>query len=109
MEALWLKSHRLPHSQIARLVGVCENTLRDYFKLYQQGGVENLRTLNFYRPESELNGHVATLESYFKEHPPASINKAQHDIEAITGIKRSPSQVANFLKKNSICVAAKSA
>ncbi len=35
MEALWLKSHHLPHAQIAQLVGVCENTLRDYFKLYQ--------------------------------------------------------------------------
>ena len=25
MEALWLKSHNLPHSQIAQLVGICEN------------------------------------------------------------------------------------
>ena len=41
MEALWLKSHNLPHAQIAKPVGVCENTLRDYFKLYQEGGVEN--------------------------------------------------------------------
>lgn len=36
MEALWLKNHHLPHSQIASLVGVCENTLRDYFELYQK-------------------------------------------------------------------------
>ena len=40
MEALWLKSHNLPDAQIAKLVGICENTLRDYFNLYQQGGVE---------------------------------------------------------------------
>ena len=51
MEALWLKSHNLPHAQIAKLVGVCENTLRDYFKLYQEGGVENLRTVHFHRPQ----------------------------------------------------------
>lgn len=107
MEALWLKSHNLPHSQIAKLVGVCENTLRDYFELYQKGGVENLRTINFHRPESELCTYITSLEAYFTEHPPATIRKAQNDIEAITGIKRSPTQVATFLKKNSICVAAK--
>jgi DNA-binding NarL/FixJ family response regulator len=33
MEALWLKSHGLPHEQIARLAGVSENTIRDYFPL----------------------------------------------------------------------------
>ena len=107
MEALWLKSHNLPHSQIAQLVGICENTLRDYFELYQEGGVENLRTINFHRPESELCAHITSLEAYFIEHPPATIKKAQNDIETITGIKRSPTQVATFLKKNSICVAEK--
>lgn len=108
MEALWLKSHGLPHAQIAKLVNVCENTLRDYFELYQAGGVESLRIVNFHRPESELCAHITSLEAYFKEHPPTTIKKAQHDIETITGIKRSPTQVATFLKKNLICVVGKS-
>ena len=30
MEALWLKSHNLPHGWIAKLVGVSENTIREY-------------------------------------------------------------------------------
>jgi hypothetical protein len=78
MEALWLKSHNLPHSQIAQLVRVCENTLRDYFELYQEGGVENLRTINFHRPESELCAHITSLEAYFIEHPPAPVNGQQN-------------------------------
>jgi len=36
-------SRNLPHSQTVKLVEVCENTLRDYFKLYQEGGIDNLR------------------------------------------------------------------
>jgi hypothetical protein len=52
MEALWLKAHSLPHPQIAELVGVTENTLREYFELYQQGGLEKLKELNYYRPAS---------------------------------------------------------
>jgi len=99
MEALWLKSHHLPHAQIAQLVGVCENTLRDYFKLYQEGGVESLKTVRFHRPQSALNTHLTSLEAHFKDHPPATIKKAQHDIEVLTGIKRSPTQVVTFLKK----------
>ncbi len=109
MEALWLKSHGLPHAQIAKLVGICENTLRNYFELYRQGGVEKLRTVHFNRPQSVLNAHIDTLEAYFKQHPPATIKQAQHDIETLTGIKRSPTQVRTFLKKNFKCAVVKSA
>jgi transposase len=107
MEAVWLKGHRLPHAQIAQLVGVTENTIRDYFQLYQQGGIEKLKELNYYRPESALNNHITSLEAHFLDNPPASIKEAQSEIEAITGIKRSETQVAEFLKKNSISVAGK--
>lgn len=106
MDALWLKAHGLPHAQIAELVGVTENTIREYFELYQQGGLEKLKELNYYRPESPLHTHVVSLETYFREHPPASIKEAQSEVEAITGVKRSETQVREFLKKNSVCVAA---
>jgi transposase len=109
MEALWLKSHGLPHAQIATLVKVSEKTLHDYFELYQEGGVEKLKEVNFYRPGSDLDAHITSLEAYFRENPPASIKEAQSEIEALTGIKRSETQVRAFLKKNSICVAGKSA
>jgi transposase len=104
MEAIWLKGHNLPHGQIADLVGVTENTIRDYFDLYAQGGVEKLKELNY---SGELRIHISSLEAYFREHPPASIKEAQSKIETITGVKRSETQVAEFLKKNSIYVVAK--
>jgi transposase len=100
MEALWLKSHGLPHNQIAQLVNISENTLRDYFQLYNEGGLEKVREVHFYRPESQLMEHFTSLEGYFRAHPPASIKEAQSAIEAITGIGRSETQVREFLKKN---------
>jgi transposase len=105
MDALWMKAHGLPHAQIAELVGVTENTIREYFELYRQGGLEKLKELNYYRPESELQEHITSLEAYFREHPPASIKEAQQQVEIITGVHRSETQVREFLKKNSICVA----
>jgi transposase len=88
MEALWLNGHGLPLAQIAELVDVTESTIRDYFELYQQGGVEKLKELNYYAPERNPNAHVASLEAHFRDNPPASIKGAQSEIEAITGVKR---------------------
>ena len=102
MEALWLKAHNLPHAQIAELTGVCENTMRDYFQLYQEGGIEKLKSVHYNCPISELAAHTTSLETYFKEHPPSSVKQAQDDIERLTGIRRGPTQVREFLKKNSI-------
>ena len=106
MEALWLKSHGLPHGQIAQLVNITENTLREYLQLYLEGGVERLKEVAIQGPESALQEHSASLEAYFRAHPPATIKAAQSQIEVLTGIKRSETQVREFLKKNSISVAA---
>ena len=43
MEALWLKSHGLSHKEICRLTGISLNTLRNYLRAYQQGGIEALK------------------------------------------------------------------
>jgi len=50
MEALWLKSHGLPHKQIAQMAEISENTLREYVALYIQGGVDGLKEVHCYRP-----------------------------------------------------------
>jgi len=96
-ETLWLKSFGLPHHQIARIAGVCENTMRDYFELYQTGGVDGLKVLHSYRPTSALQPHATTLEAHFRATPVATIKKAQAEIERLTGLKRGPTQVRQFL------------
>jgi transposase len=108
MEVLWLKSHGLPHEQIAQLGGITENTMREYFRLYEEGGLEKLKEVKWEGPQSELMGQVTSLEAYFRANPPASIREAQSEIEALTGIKRSETQVREFLKKNFIYVAERS-
>ena len=101
METLLLKAHNLSHEQIEEIVGVTGNTIREYFELYQQGGIEKLKEINYYKPEGELVKHIVSLEAYFRDNPPASsIKEAQQEIEEITGVKRSETQVREFLKKN---------
>jgi hypothetical protein len=50
MEALWLKSLDLPHSLICQICCISGNTLREYFRDYQQGGIARLKEVRFYRP-----------------------------------------------------------
>jgi transposase len=97
METLWLKSHGLPHAQIAQLAGVSENTMRDHFRLYQEGGIDRLKETHFYQPESELQAHAPTLEAHFREQPPATLKEAQDEIERLTGVRRCETQVRQFL------------
>ena len=53
MEVLWLKSQGISHQRIAKLAGVCGNSVTKYLKMYRQGGLDAVKSVNFYRPESE--------------------------------------------------------
>lgn len=88
MEALWLKSQNISHKQICQFTGISSNTLTDYLRKYQEYGIEGLKEINFYQPQSELRQYTKTIEAYFREHPPASIKEATAKIEELTGIKR---------------------
>ena len=98
MEALLLKSQKLPHEQICQLTDISANTLRKYLRDYLEGGIDKLKEINFYKQQSKLVEHKETLENYFRKHPPSNINEAMAKIEELTGIKRSPSQIRIFLK-----------
>lgn len=98
MEAVWLKSQGLPHQEIARLTSVSINTVTSYLRTYQQSGLDGLKHVSFYQPQSQLHQERSTLESYFREHPPATIKEASHTIEKLTGLKRGETQVRAFLK-----------
>jgi transposase len=102
MEALLLKSQRLEHKQICQILDICHDTLTGYLRDYQKGGIEELKKVNFYRPQSEMVAYKGTLEEEFRKHPPASIKEAESRIKELTGLERSDVQVRKFLKKNGI-------
>jgi transposase len=98
MEALLLKSQKIPHKQICQVTGISANTLRSYLRSYIDGGIDKLKEINFRRQKSKLWEHKKSIEDYFRENPPATIKEAIADIEKITGLKRSPTQTRKFLK-----------
>jgi transposase len=102
MEVLLLKSEKLPHHQIARIADVCENTVRAYLEEYQHGGIAALKELHFYKPESSLDVHRDSLESYFQAYPPRTIKEAAFRIKQMTGISRSLTQVRLFFQRSGL-------
>ena len=61
MDALHLKSKGFSNQQICNILDICPNTLLGYFRMYNAGGVEELRKLNFNRPQSQLVAHTCTV------------------------------------------------
>jgi len=98
MDVILLKSQGLPHKDIARIAGVSGNTVRSYLRDYQAGGIEKLKEIRFYQPQSELKEHTKTIEAYFRKHPPATIKEARALIEELTGIQRGLTQIRTFVK-----------
>ena len=100
MEVLYLKSQGLSHGQIQQLCRIkSRTTLASYFRQYQTGGVAALKQLHYKGQASDLNEHIPSLQAYFEAHPPRTSAEAGAEIERLTGIKRSPTQIKAFLKR----------
>lgn len=100
MEALYLKALGYQHQEIGQIMQISQKTLRDYLRMYQAGGIEKLKSLEFYQPQSELLEYLDELKAEFKTRSPKTINEAVKRIEDLTGIRRSPTQVRKFLKED---------
>lgn len=97
--ALYYKALGYPHQEIEALVGVSAKTLRTFFRLYQVGGMAELKTLHYPQPVSALAVHQTTLEQEFCERPAKSVKEAVERIKEKTGVERSRFQVSRFLKQ----------
>src|ERR1700683_4110331 len=100
MEVLWLKSHDLPHQQIADLAGVSLRTVQRYLNDYLEGGLPLLRRCKWRGPKTVLLQHEQSIQEYFWDHPPRNTKEAAKVIFDQTGVRRGLTQVRAFLKKH---------
>jgi transposase len=99
MEVIWLVSQGLSRTEVARLAGVSQRTVRRYIRRYKKGGIEALKRSEYKGSQSELDQHVQSLKEYFEKNPPSTVKQAQAAIERLTGIRREETQVTEFLKR----------
>jgi transposase len=99
MHIIFLKELKFNHTMIGQALNVHVNTVTKILKMYNAGGIEKLKEINYGTNKSELEAHKVSIEDSFKIDPVSSIKEAQNRIEKLTGIKRSNTQVRKFLIK----------
>jgi len=98
MEVLYLKSQGVSVTEICRLCAISRSTYARYRRAYRSGGIPKLQAGSGSRRYSELADYCGLIAEAFRQRPPASVAEAAQRIEQVTGLKRGPTQVRQFLK-----------
>lgn len=94
-----LKNVGIKHEQITQIVPISKRRISDYVKEFTDKGIESVNQHNPYRPKSKLEGYTELIKEDFEKSLPSTSAEASERIEKLTGIKRSPTQVRNFMHK----------
>lgn len=99
LEVLWLKHLGYSHQAIAEISCVCLNSVSNYIRLYETSGLVGVLQLNYKGPVSKLMAHRAQIYKDLDQHPVQTIKEASARIEKISGLRRCPTQIRNFLNQ----------
>lgn len=98
MLVLWLLHCGLSRHKAAEVARLGRATVQRYVAAYRQGGLDGLRHWGVTGPVSELAAHRDRIREEFTRQPARSVAEAAARIEALTGIRRRPSQTRLFLQ-----------
>jgi transposase len=98
MLVVWLLHCGLTRDKVAEIVGLGRATVQRYVAAFREGGLDGLRAWGVQGPVSDLAAHTERIREEFTRQPARSIAEACERIEQLTGIRRQPSQVRQFLK-----------
>jgi len=96
-EVVYLKSQGFKNKDIEKIVGISHGTVSVHLRLYQQGGIEALRTLNYKGQPSELHQYTDQIKASFEAQPVGTLKEARARIKELTGIELSIPQIKHFL------------
>jgi transposase len=102
LDVLWLLHHGHTRAEAAVIAGVARGTVQRYVADYRNGGLEALFRSERTVPVSEMEDHREILLASFRETPVRSVVEAAERIERLTGLRRGPSQVRQFLKRHGL-------
>jgi transposase len=98
---LAVKMHDLgvPHSKIAGVLDVSDDTVTNYLKLYRDEGIQGLLEDRSYKPASSVESFLQEISASFVASPVATASEGGARIEELTGIKLSDSQVGRIMRR----------
>ncbi len=96
---VYLRGKGFSNVVIADLVKVDVDSVTNYVKKYQAGGLPLLLKEDYRKPKGRMDDYQEQLKRLFKAHPPRTVNEAIEMIERETGISLAPSTCRDVLKK----------
>lgn len=97
MLVLWLLHCGLTRQKAAFVAGLGRATVQRYVAAYRDGGLDGLRRWDVKGPVSDLAAHAEAIRQELTRQPARTAAEAAQRIEALTGIRRQPSQTRHFL------------
>ena len=98
MLVLWLLHCGATREKAAQIAGVSRATVQRHVAAFRTGGLDGLRRCDHHRPLSEMAADRDLIRASFEERPACTIAEACDRIFQLTGLRRGPSQVRQFLK-----------
>ena len=99
LNVLWLTTKISNAAEIAELAGVSLRSVYDFINLYKTSGIDGLMETNYRKPQSELMDYADIIKAELEANPPRTVKEASGKIKSLTGIKRSLTQIREFLYK----------
>jgi transposase len=84
-------------AKTAEVAGLGRATVQRYVAAYRDGGLDGLRQWDVGGPVSDLATHTEAIRESLTSSPVRTVAEACDRIEALTGIRRKPTQVRVFL------------
>lgn len=105
LQCIQLKRKGKKNKEIAGIIGVCQDTITDWIKLYSQKGVDGLCDMNFNRKQSAIDSHLNEIKQDLKENIISTLAELQDWLKEKYSIEMGESWLSRCCKKNSIILA----
>ena len=97
MLVLWLLHCRLSRGKAAEVAGLGRATVQRYVAAYREAGLDGLRRWDVVGPVSDLAAHTDAIRESLTASPVRTVAEACDRIATLTGVRRRPTQVRQFL------------
>src|SRR5271169_6207696 len=97
MLVLWLLHCEVPRAKAAVIAGLGRATVQRYVAAYRDGGLDGLRQWDGTGPVSDLASFTDAIRDSLTAAPVRTVAEACDRIETLTGVRRGPTQVRQFL------------
>lgn len=96
-----VRMHELdvPSGNIAKILNVSDDTITNYFKLYQEQGLKGLLENRYYQPTSQVEPFIDEIRKSLNDLPVSTAKEGAQRIKELTKIQLSESQACRIMKK----------